>query len=312
MVKCPALRKLAVSFLRYGTWTALPPALLLWTTVLTAVCQQPADGVPSPTSPLYPLALAVDGQGRVYLADRNLPGVWVMESESPRLFFHGSRKFRTPLNAVRCLAVDRQGRLLAGDSSTRQIYRFDDQGLPQPLAQPWDSEHNLGPLGIPMGIVQNSQGELVVSDLEFHCLWKIPAEGGNPVKWAEIQAPTGLAIDNQDRVWVVSRVESPLRRVAPDGTVSVVVSGRPFEFPHSVALDDDGNAYVVDGYRKTVWKVSPDGTPQEWLTHERLVNPVDIKRHADGLYLVDPRAKVLLRIGWDKSVKLIELASDAK
>ncbi len=257
--------------------------------------------------PLYPLAIAVDAQGRIFLGDRNLPGVWLLENGQVKLFFEGSRRFRTPLNALRCLAVDRGGRLLAGDSSTRQIYRFDTENRPQPLAQPWDAEHQLGPLGIPMGIVQNQKGELIVSDLEFHCLWKIPGEGGEAVKWVELQAPTGLAIDSEDRVWVVSRVENPVRRVAPDGQVEIVVAGRPFEFPHSVALDDQGNALIVDGYARTVWKIEPGKAPVAWIKHERFVNPVDIKRSGDSWVVVDPRANAIFKIDAQGNTQVFEL-----
>ena len=83
----------------------------------------------------YPLSIAVTNSGVIYLADRNLPGVWKLEGEKLTLFFEGSRKFRTPLNAIRCLAIDQEGKLLAGDSSTRDVYRFDDAGKPVGLTQ---------------------------------------------------------------------------------------------------------------------------------------------------------------------------------
>ncbi|GIW94254.1 MAG: hypothetical protein KatS3mg110_2295 [Pirellulaceae bacterium] len=287
-----------------GRWCVLAPSSTLLGAMLASLLS-----AQTPSQPLYPLAIAAPPDGRLFVGDRNLPGVWLLDQGKLSLFFEGSKRFRTPLNALRCLAIDQQGRLLAGDSSTRQIYRFDDQHQPRPLAQPWDAEHNLGPLGIPMGIVHTRAGQLVVSDLEFHCLWKIPPEGGEPTKWVEMQAPTGLAVDDQDRVWVVSRVENPLRRVLPDGTVEVVVQGRPFEFPHSVALDDQGTALVVDGYAKTIWKVEPGKAPEAWIKHPRFVNPVDIKRAADGWVVVDPRANAIFRIDATGNVSVIELAA---
>ena len=75
----------------------------------------------------YPLSIAVHRSGAVYLADRNLPGVWRIEGERLGLFFRGSKKFRTPLNAIRCVAFDGDGKLLAGDTATRDIYRFDEK-----------------------------------------------------------------------------------------------------------------------------------------------------------------------------------------
>jgi hypothetical protein len=254
----------------------------------------------------YPLALAVTEEGTIFVADRNLPGVWRVEEGEATLFHRGSKQFRTPLNAIRCLAMDREGRLLAGDSATRQIYRFNEMGQPEPLARPLGAL-KLGPLGIPMGIAVNSQNEIFVTDLEFHCIWKLAPEGGEPTKFAELQAPIGICCDDQDHLWVVSRLEGQLHRFAPDGEGEIVVAGRPFMFPHNVALDSEGRAYVVDGYARAVWRVTPGEEPQKWFTHERLDNPVDIKRSGDQMLVVDPRAKAIFRIDSDGSAQLIEL-----
>jgi DNA-binding beta-propeller fold protein YncE len=195
---------------------------------------------------------------------------------------------------VRCLAIDGQGRLLAGDSATRQVYRFGADQQPVPLAQPISD--NLGPLGIPMGLAANSSGEIFVSDLEFHCIWKIPQDGGTAEKFVEVPAPVGLTFDAQDNLWVVSRVENPLQKISPDGKIDIVVQDRPFNFPHNVVVDDSGTAFVVDGFARCVWKVAPGGTPEKWFEHEKLANPVDIKRHQDTLLVIDPRANALFRI----------------
>ena len=85
--------------------------------------------------PQYLISIAVTESGTIYLADRNLPGVWKLENEKLSLFFQGSKTFRTPLNAIRCVALDKDGKLLAGDGATRDIYRFDDSGKPVGLTQ---------------------------------------------------------------------------------------------------------------------------------------------------------------------------------
>ncbi len=258
----------------------------------------------------YPLAVAASAEaaGPIYLADRNLPGIWRLVDGKPQIFFQGSKKFRTPLNAVRCLAIEADGSVLAGDSATRQVYRLKADGSqPVPLATPADAATNLGPLGIPMGICVNGQGEIFVSDLEFHCIWKVPAAGGPPQKFAEFQAPIGLACDQDDTIWAVSRVEDPVRRIAADGKVEVIAKGRPFEFPHNLAVDSNGAAYVVDGYKRAIWKVAPDQPPEIWVTHERFVNPVDIKLHGTALLVIDPRAKALFTFQPDKTVEITDL-----
>jgi sugar lactone lactonase YvrE len=229
----------------------------------------------------YPLAVAVDGEGTIYLADRNLPGIWKLNGGEPSLLFQGSKQFRTPLNAVRCVVIDGDGRLLAGDSATRDVYRFDEDGKPAPLTG--------GRIGIPMSIAVNAAGELLVADLELHRIFKVPAEGGEPAVFAEVRAPRGLAIDAEDRLWVVSHGEDQLLRFSPSGEKEVVVSGRPFEFPSAVVVGPEDIAYVCDTYAKAVWKVA-GGKPEKWIAGAPLVSPVGLARRGESLLIADPHA----------------------
>lgn len=246
----------------------------------------------------YPLAIVAAGSGELYVADRELPGVWRAEGGKLSLYFQGSKKFRTPLNAVRCLALDRSGALLAGDSATREVYRFDKDAKPVPLTN--------GGVGIPMGIAVNSQGEILISDLELHRIVKVPGQGGKPELLAEVQAPRGVWIDDQDRLWVVCQEKNrQLVRVAADGKVETVAEGRPFQFPHTVVVGTDNWAYVTDGYAKAVWRIAPGEKPQKWVSGEPLINPVGIFMSKSGLLVVDPHAKAVFQV--DASGKLTRL-----
>jgi len=238
----------------------------------------------------YPLSVAVSADGALYVADRDLPGILQVNDDTSAEFFRASKQLRTPLNAVRCLAIDKEGRLLAGDSATRQVYRFDDSGKPLPLLQ------NLTGIGIPMSIVVARDGTLLVADLELHQIWKVPTAGGEPMKFAAVTGPRGLAVDTEDRVWAVSQGENQLLQISADGAVEPVVRGHPFQFPHNVAVDSQGVAYVSDGYGKTIWKVSAGGEPQSWVTGEPLMNPVGLSWRGDDLLVVDPRARAVFAV----------------
>lgn len=246
----------------------------------------------------YPLGIAVTEQGEIFVADRNLPGVRQIRDGQIAAYFTGSKKFRTPLNAVRCLALDAQGKLLAGDSATREVYRFDEPGKPTPLTQ--------GGIGIPMSIAVNSQGELLVADLEIHRLVKVPAAGGTPERIAEIPAPKGVYVDSQDRVWVLSGVgHGKLYRVAKSGEVEKLIDDCGFQFPHNLVVDADETVYVSDGYAKTIWKIPPGGKPAAWVSGPPLMNPVGLTRRGDTFYVVDPHAKGVFQI--DREGKLAPL-----
>jgi sugar lactone lactonase YvrE len=236
----------------------------------------------------YPLAACAAGPSVVYVADRDLPGIWKVDQGKLSVFVAGQKRFRTPLNAVRALALDRDGRLLVGDSGTRDVFRLDPSGKATALTG--------GRVGIPTGIAVTSAGDLLVADLEAHMVWKIPAAGGDPAKFAAVRSPRAVAIDKEDRLWVVSHGQDQLLRIATDGTAEVVLKGRPFQFPSAVAVDADGNAYVCDSYAKTIWKVDPAGKPQKWTTGAPLVYPVGLAWRGDTLLVSDPKAKCVFEV----------------
>ena len=236
----------------------------------------------------YPLSIAVAESGKLYIADLNLPGVWQVDGNDLSTLFKGSKRFRTPLNAVRCVALDKNGSVLAGDSATREVYRLGEDGKPIPLTD--------GGIGIPMGIAVDSKGQILVSDLELHRIWKVPGEGGKPELLANVPAPRGVCIDWDDNLWVISHGKDQVVRVSPDGKVEPVVKGKPFQFPHTIVLDQDKTGYVCDGYAKAIWKVPLGGKPAKWVSGEPLVNPVGLARHGDGLFVVDPRANAVFEI----------------
>ncbi len=251
----------------------------------------------------YPLSVAAADKGPVFVADRKLPGIWSVEKGKAASYFTGSKVFRTPLNAVRCVTVDPQGRVLAGDSSTREVYRFEKAGAePTPLTK--------GGIGIPMDVVVTKSGDLLVSDLELHQIWKVPAAGGKPTLFAKVSAPRGLALDQNENLWVVSGTADQLLKVTPDGKVSVVVKGRPFNFPHDVVVLEDGTAIVTDGYEKALWKVTPDGKTEKWISGEPFKNPVGITLQGKNILVADPHAKTVFSI--DPAKKITDLLKPAK
>jgi hypothetical protein len=245
--------------------------------------------LPASAQTRYPVDVAVDEKGTVFIADRDLPGIWTIETDQLAQYFAGSKKFRTPLNAVRCLAIDNAGLLLAGDTSTREIYRFDKDRQPTGLTG--------GRIGIPMGIAATKSGDLLVSDLELQRIWRVPASGGEPVALAEVPAPRGVCLDLEGQLLVVSHgKDGQLLRVAADGQVTTVVAGRPFEFPHDVAVAADGTIHVSDGYAKAIWTIRKGAKPEKWVSGAPLVNPIGLAWRGTDLLVVDPRANAVFRI----------------
>jgi sugar lactone lactonase YvrE len=222
-------------------------------------------------------------------------GIWKIHSGKLEPFFQGSNRFRTPLNAVWCVAVDSKGRVVAGDSATREVYRFNDKNEPEPLTK--------GGLGIPWALAFDSKGDILVCDLEIHQIVKVPEAGGEPVNVAEVAGPRGIAIDAEDRAWVVSAGgKNQVLRVSADGKVETVVEGRPMQFPLNITLDKEQNAYICDNYSHAIWKVPKDGKPEKWITGKPLDMPVGIRFAGDRILIADPHAKMVFEASLDGKI----------
>ncbi|MCA9066187.1 MAG: NHL repeat-containing protein [Planctomycetaceae bacterium] len=249
-----------------------------------------------PTEFQYPLSVVASGDV-VYVGDLRLPGIWKIEGGQKSVYFKASKKFRTPLNAIRCLAIDHQGKLLAGDSSTREVYRFDDAGQPQPLTNGW--------IGIPMAIAVAPDGTIYTADLEVHRIWKMPAEGAEePVEVAAINSPRGLTIDPDGNLWVLSTssAKGQIQKVAPDGTVEPFIKGHPFNLPHNIVRMSDGSLFVTDNYDHCVWTVDPEGQAAQFVAGSPLDRPVGLCLAGEDLLIADPHIRTIFRLTREKQL----------
>ena len=251
---------------------------------------------------VYPLGAVRAEDGTTFIVDRKLPGIFKLADGKLSVVTKGSKKFRTPLNAPRCIAFDKDGKLLVGDTPTREVYRIESDGSAKPLTG--------GGIGMAMAIAVDADGDIFVADLELHRIFKVPAEGGKPETFAAIAAPRGLAFDSDGNLLVVSTTEDQVFRVTPDGKASVVVPGRPFRFPHNIAVKKDGTIFVTDGYGKCVWKVAGEEKPVKLASGEPFANPVGISLTGETLLVTDSRANAAFEI--DLEGKVSKLVSGPK
>lgn len=257
--------------------------------LLVAASTEMACGQDASETLQYPLSVAAIDDHTLYVADRLLPGVWKVSDGAQAVFARGEKRFRTPLNAIRAVAVAADGSVFVGDSATREVYRLADDGTPTPLTG--------GRIGIPVDLAITSTGQLYVSDLETQRIWKLPVAGGDPEEVVQLAAPRGLFVDAGDQLWAIAASgDAPLVRVAADGSVEPVVTTRAFEFPHDVVVDDDGVAYVSDNYATCIWQVSTAGDVTKLVSGAPLQGPVGLARSSAGVLVADPRAKAIYRL----------------
>lgn len=249
----------------------------------------------------YPLGAVKTADGSIFVVDLKMHGVWQSKDGTLKKFFEGSPKFRTPLNAPRCIAFDRAGKVLVGDSATRQVYRLDDAGQPTPLVK-----SGVG-IGIPMAIAPDAEGTLFVADLELHKIYKVPAEGGTASEFISISAPRGLTFDADGNLLVLSTTKDQVHRVSKDGKQTLVVPDRPIDFAHNIVVGPDKFMYATDGYGKCVWKISPEGKLEKLVSGAPLVNPVGLSLSGDKLLVTDPRANAVFEVDFAGKLTKLDL-----
>lgn len=241
--------------------------------------------------PESPVALACDAAGNIYIADSRLPGIYKRDRQGAlEVVFRGSPKNRTPLHSPRALTVAPDGSLLAADSATSEVYRLVSGQPPLPLTR--------GSLEVPTGLALTPEGDIIATDLRLGTVSRIAQAGGAPELIAQVPAPRGVAVRAGRDIVVLSMGPDQLVRVAPDGTVRPIVSGRPFRFPIALLLGRELDGYVVsDSYAATVWSISDNGEVRPMAQGAPLVRPGGMARDPSGALLVaDPGARQVFRI----------------
>ena len=269
---------------------------LLGSIVVLTVCCSALYAQDATTAPFYPLDCASNADGDLFVVDRNLPGVWKITDGKAEVFFQGPKQFRQPLNAPRCIAIDEAGRVFVGDSAARNVFLIAEGQEPHPIC----SER----IGIPMSIAVDSDGQVIVADLELHRILRLPRFEGAvvaPEVLAEIRAPRALTVDAEGDVWVVSGTAKAIRKVKPSGDIEVIVEQSSLKYPAGIAVLD-GDVVVSDSYGKSVSKVGADGTVTGLAAGDSLVYPVHLSANADGVLIADSRGGAIRQIKADGTV----------
>lgn len=245
----------------------------------------------------YPIDIAVLGED-VLVIDRKLPGLQKIAKDGTlSTVFQASRKYKTPLNGARCVATSPDGKILVGDSATRQIYLF--EGVePKPMLT-----NKIG-IGVPYAMAFDQQGNLFVADLEPPGrIFKVPAGKTEPEVFAVQPGVRGLTIDKSGNLIAVTGLADALLKFTPDGKRTVILGNRPFVFPNSVAAKGD-ELFVCDSYKKCVWKIDSAGKASVYCD-TGLTYPGGIAIQGENVLVTDAKVMKIMSISPDGKAKEI-------
>ena len=229
-----------------GIYVSVSPLGDLWRIPPGSTQPQPfghVDGI-VPGRDFGMLGLAVDVFGNVYAAvqsaNPDAVGVWRFDrgtGNATRL--PGTESIAIPNG----LAFDKQMNLYVTDSFTGAIWRIPWGGS----AQVWLQDPALtgdGSLGLFLGAngIAYRNGLFTVTNTERRTVLQIPKIGGLPGPISVLtnlppgDNPDGVAMDVHGDAFIAMNLQNAIGEVHPDGSLNVVASGDPLDFPSSIAF----------------------------------------------------------------------------
>jgi uncharacterized protein (TIGR03437 family) len=222
------------------------------------------------------------------------------------------------------VAVDAAGDVYLADWGNNRVRKIDTKGVISTIAgngKPAFSGDN-GPAiaaGIdPFDIALDSAGNLFVVDQSNNRIRKITANGmittvvgsglpgysgdGGSATEAQMNHPTGVAVDHSGNLYIADEGNSVVRRVTSGGEITTIAGNGTFTpskgdggpaiaaqlDPYGIAVDTTGNLYVTDSFNARVRKLTPQvvkavkmsavsGDGQSGAVGTRLAEPLILK-----------------------------------
>ena len=247
------------------------------------------DGGPAVQTHLNaPIDVAVDGVGNVYFADARNHRIRMIDPSGTIGTFAGTGQYglsgdggpaaQAELHLPQSVAVDGAGNVYIADTRNNRIRRVDPSGTIITIA-------GTGQPGFNENFSEGFSGD------------------GGPAVQAQLDGPTGVAVDEAGNVYIADYGNHRIRRVDPAGTITTIAgTGQPgfnrnfrgdpspavqvqLNYPRGVAVDGAGNIYIADTVNHLVRRVDSSGTITTVAGNE---TPSGIAFHYTGLPRVIP------------------------
>ena len=212
-----------------------------------------------------PRGLAVDSEGRVYVADSNNHRIQVFDSNGQFITQWGSQgvgpgQFKEPWG----VAVDQDGNVYVTDTWNHRLQKFDSEGR---FLLQW-------------GTFGNTQGAIIGQEKVLY-------------------GPRDIAIDAAGDLYVTDTGNKRVMKFSPRGEFlgqwgGFGLQSGQFHEPVGIDIDADGNIYVADTWNRRIQKFDSDFVfLTQWPVHgwesESVVNKPYLAVDRDGhVYVTDP------------------------
>ena len=257
-------------------------------TTLAGSTEGSADGQGVNAQFYYPRGVGVDADGNVYVADsyghkirKITPDGMVSTLVGTTQGFADGQGSQAKFDSPMAVAADSSGNIYVSDFNNNKIRKITPDGTVSTLAGSTqgfaDGKGANAQFYNPYGIALDGGGNVYVTDRNYK-IRKITPDGnvstlaGSTEGFADgkgtnaqFDYPAGIAMDNSGNIYVTDVVNSKIRKVTPDGTVSTLAGGpgyadgqggnAGFASPLGIAVDGSGNLYVADTQNQLIRKI---------------------------------------------------------
>ena len=248
---------------------------------------------PALAASISPVDLALDASGHLLVLDALGPSLLRLENGGQLAVVERFDEDAEPLS----VGVDAQGRILVAARGGRQVLRVggDQAALPvagngRIRASGDGGMASNASLFVPMGLVYDKVGNLYIADQRNHLVRRVRPDGtmetvagtgragfagdGGDALRAELDRPSGLALDAAGNLYIVDAGNHRVRRVRGDGVIATMAGDGEAGFagdegpgwaarlsaPAALAFDGTGNLYIADSGNGRIRRLRADGT----------------------------------------------------
>jgi len=219
---------------------------------------------------VMPYGLAVDSKNRLYIADRKVSAIFIVNTETGE-FDMIKNGVHARFGAVIGVAVDDADHLFVSDSVARRILVFNgehkveasiSEGLASPGGMAIDNENRF------LYVADSDNDQVMVYDADppynyVRTIGKTGTKHTSTVQ-GEFAKPTGVAVDQDGNLYVSDTWNNRIQVFDADGSF-IRAFGRSgdgpgyFARPKGIAIDVDGHVWVADGMQDRVQVYTPEG-----------------------------------------------------
>jgi hypothetical protein len=265
------------------------------------------DGGAATTAELYyPYGIGIDGAGNVYISDNgnnrirkiNTSGIisTLAGNGTPGFSGDGGAATAAELYGPSGVATDRAGNIYIDDYSNNCIRKINTSGIISTFAgngTPGFSgdggSATAAELSYPIGVATDGAGNVYIADYNNQRIRKVNTSGiistfagngtggfsgnGGSATAAELNGPSGIAIDRAGNVYIADYYNYRIRNVNTSGIISTFAGDSLHGFsgdggaattaelnaPSGIATDSAGNIYINDNHNNRIRKVNTSG-----------------------------------------------------